>query len=78
MLVAAFTGIASADPAFSAAYYELATPKLKAIIADTIAHTCGGPSGLNFVDLFATTEYFTSGQATLSTPAFQVRDISIL
>ncbi|KAL8280100.1 hypothetical protein RQP46_007430 [Phenoliferia psychrophenolica] len=71
LIVAALTGLAAGYPAFSKSMYGLATPKMKALIADVIATKCGGDSAANDIDFFGDETYFTSGSQTLATPAWQ-------
>ncbi|KAL8292167.1 hypothetical protein RQP46_001633 [Phenoliferia psychrophenolica] len=71
VLVGVFTGIASALPDFSASFYSIATPKMKALIADTIENQCGGQPAANSVDYFSNEDYFTTGPATVNLPAWE-------
>ncbi|KAL8281389.1 hypothetical protein RQP46_006073 [Phenoliferia psychrophenolica] len=72
LLVSAAYGIASAIPYFHDSLYSLGTDKMKALIADDIATQCTGDQNANNINFFDDAgTYFTTGNKTLQTPAWQ-------
>ncbi|KAL8291490.1 hypothetical protein RQP46_002468 [Phenoliferia psychrophenolica] len=74
LVVSALLGLGAGFPAFNESLYSIATPKMLAFMADDIANVCTGvgfknPPGV--VDFFADDTYFTTGNTTLSLPAWQ-------
>ncbi|KAL8292531.1 hypothetical protein RQP46_001143 [Phenoliferia psychrophenolica] len=70
-LLGSLIGLANAFPDFHASFFGKATPKLLALIDDTVQNQCGGNNNADNIDFFATTDYFTTGPATIDLPPWK-------